>query len=67
MSINTLREQLQDIPGAGSLIMSYEDGGKVQVFTIGDRSVRLGPGATAADIRAAFAAKRDFSIPVEDF
>lgn len=49
MSIQTLREQ-----GLKGLTMRYEDGGKIQVFAIGDKEVRLGPTATDEEIKAAF-------------
>jgi len=41
MSIALLKEQLADVPGIGSLIMRYEEGGKVQVFEFGGRKVAL--------------------------
>jgi len=53
MSISTLRQELKDIPGAETLVMRYEDGGKTQVFIIGEKEVRLGPTAGADEIRAA--------------
>lgn len=53
MSIFTLREQLQGIPGAERLVMDYEGGGKTQVFSIDETKVRLGPNATAEEIKAA--------------
>ncbi len=49
MSIHTLREQ-----GLAGLTMRYEDGGKVQVFMMDGKEVRLGPNATDEDIKAAF-------------
>jgi hypothetical protein len=56
MSIRELREHCQEIPGSHQIIMSYEDGGKVQVFTMGDVVVKLGPSATRDEIKAALAA-----------
>jgi hypothetical protein len=41
LSIQTLREEFKDIPGAHELTMSYEDGGKIEVFTIGDKQARV--------------------------
>lgn len=49
MSIQTLREQ-----GLKDITMRYEDGGKVQVFTMNGKEVRLGPSATVEEIKAAF-------------
>lgn len=49
MSIQTLREQ-----GLKGITMRYEDGGKVQVFTMNGKEVRLGPSATVEEIKAAF-------------
>lgn len=34
--------------------MRYEDGGKVQVFMMNGKEVRLGPSATIEEIKAAF-------------
>jgi hypothetical protein len=39
------------------LTMSYEDGGKIQVFKLGDKEVRLGPMASTAEVIAAFEEK----------
>jgi len=49
MSIHSLREQ--GLPG---ITMRYEEGGKVQVFMMNGKEVRLGPDATAEQIKAAF-------------
>lgn len=49
MSIHTLREQ-----GLAGITMRYEDGGKVQVFMMDGKEVRLGPSATDEEIKAAF-------------
>lgn len=54
MSIQSLREELAGVPGAERLTMQYDDGGKVQVFSIDQTAVRLGPTATTAEIRDAF-------------
>ena len=55
MSIRELREQLSDIPGASTMTMEYENGGRIQVFKIGEVEVRLESGLTnlAPAIRAA--------------
>ncbi|WP_375413091.1 hypothetical protein [uncultured Bradyrhizobium sp.] len=57
MSITTLREELKGISGAERLVMNYEDGGKVQVFSIDDVAVRVGPNATIDEIKEAFRLK----------
>ena len=49
MSIQNLREQ-----GLEGITMRYEDGGKVQVFMMNGKEVRLGPTATDEEIKAAF-------------
>jgi hypothetical protein len=54
MGIQDFRAAMVDIPGGENVVMSYEDGGEVQVFSIGDVSVRAGPNATPAEIRQAF-------------
>jgi len=55
MSIFELKEQLKDIPGAGSMTMAYEDAGRIQVFKNGEVEVKLESGLTnlAPSIRAA--------------
>ncbi len=60
--IGSVRDALQGIPGAEACLMRYEDGGKVQAFSIGDVTVRVPAAATCSDIRSAFLAefaKRD--------
>lgn len=55
MGIMELRSELSGkVPGSDRLTMSYEDGGKVQVFSIEELSVRVGPMATVSEIEAAF-------------
>jgi len=49
MSIQNLREQ-----GLEGITMRYEDGGKVQVFMMNGKEVRIGPTATDEEIKAAF-------------
>ena len=53
MSIRTLRDQ-----GMKGLTMRYEEGGKVQVFMMGGKEIRLGPDATDEEIKAAFEEKK---------
>ncbi|MBP1091937.1 hypothetical protein [Bradyrhizobium diazoefficiens] len=48
MSIHTLRES--GLPG---VTMDYEEGGKVQVYRMNGRVVRVGPAATDEEIIAA--------------
>jgi hypothetical protein len=48
LSIQVLR---QSLPG---ITMRYEDGGKVQVFKMGEREIRFPPDATDEQIIAAF-------------
>lgn len=60
MGVHDLREQLKHIPGGRDLTMRYENGGAVQVFTIGEDEVRL-PGSMsprALDIEVALEAKK---------
>jgi hypothetical protein len=40
-------------PELKGLTMRYEDGGKVQVFTLGDKEARVGPMAADHEIVAA--------------
>lgn len=49
MSIWTLREK-----GLAGVVMRYEDGGKIQVYVMGEKEVRVGPRATDDEIIAAF-------------
>jgi hypothetical protein len=49
VSIHTLRDA--GLPG---LTMDYEDGGKIQVFRMNGRVVRVGPTATDEEIILAF-------------
>jgi hypothetical protein len=51
MSIGTIVSQDKSFKG---LTMRYEDGGKVQVFRLGDKEVRLGPTASDGEVIAAF-------------
>ena len=50
MSISTLRNDYN----LRGITMRYEDGGKVQVYKMGDKEVRFAPDATSAEIAAAF-------------
>jgi hypothetical protein len=49
MSIQTLRAH-----GLKGITMRYEEGGKVQVFMMDGKEVRLGPTATEEEIKVAF-------------
>ncbi len=53
MSIADLREAMNDT--GGKLTMRYEDGGKVQVFMLGDVEIRLGLTDSLADVKAMLA------------
>lgn len=54
MGISDLRQHLADVPGIQGLTMRYEDGGRVQVYTIdGVYEGRVGPNASNDDIKAA--------------
>jgi hypothetical protein len=64
MSINAYREALKDIPGGSSMTMRYGDGGRTQIFRIGDDEVEVGPEATASDIRAALTKKKVQPFPI---
>jgi hypothetical protein len=50
MSISTLRNDYK----LRGITMRYEDGGKVQVFKMGDKEVKFGPDAPLSEIAAAF-------------
>jgi len=52
MSIATMRQEM-NIPGIERLTMRYEDGGKIEVYSIGEIEVRVKPGANAEEVRAA--------------
>lgn len=56
MSITNFRQALAHIPGGANLTMRYGQGGRTQVFTIGEEEVEVGPDATAGDIEAALEA-----------
>jgi hypothetical protein len=51
MSIGSIVAQDKRFKG---LTMRYEEGGKVQVFRLGDKEVRFGPTATDGEVMAAF-------------
>jgi len=53
MSIRTLRDQ-----GLKGLTMRYEEGGKVQVFMMDGKEVRLEGSPTDEEIKAAFEEKK---------
>lgn len=54
MSIHSIRQDLKHLPGGAGATMRYGDGGRTQIFTIGDVTVEVGPEATSRDIEAAF-------------
>jgi hypothetical protein len=58
MSIQAVREALKHIPGGKSLTMRYGNGGRTQIFMIGDDEVEVGPDATPSDIEAALERKK---------
>jgi len=64
MGITDLREQLKDLAGSANLTMSYEDGGRVETYHIGETIVSVGAGSTAKVIREAFEAPVIDSVPV---
>ena len=70
MGIADLREQLKDLPGAATLTMSYQDGGRTETYKIGETIVSVEAGATAKAIREAFEApvsdSAGSSIPAGD-
>lgn len=51
MSIYILRSMLADVPNGKKVTMRYEEGGKFQVFTLGDVSVTVGPDATLEEVK----------------
>jgi hypothetical protein len=58
MSIQAVREALKHIPGGKSMTMRYGNGGRTQIFMIGDEEVEVGPDATPSDIEAALERKK---------
>lgn len=65
MSIQAVRDALRHLPGGDKITMRYGDGGRTQVFTIGDQDVEVGPDATAAEIEAAFhETKKKLQVPL---
>ena len=58
MSINSFRESLKHIPGGSDMTMRYGDGGRTQIFMIGENEVEVGPDATPSDIEAALTKKK---------
>jgi hypothetical protein len=47
---------LSGVEGAERLVMNYEGGGKVEVYSIDDRAVRVRAGARIDEIEQAFKA-----------
>ena len=58
MSIQAVREALKHIPGGKSMTMRYGNGGRTQIFMIGDEEVEVGPDASPSDIEAALERKK---------
>ena len=58
MSIQAFRDALRHIPGGDAMTMRYGQGGRTQIFKIGDEEVEVGPDATAEDIEAALERKK---------
>ncbi len=55
MGIQDYRMELVGaVPGAERLIMNYEDGGAIEVFSIDGWYVKLRPGAKPAEVKQAF-------------
>ena len=51
MSIGSIIQREKAFKG---MTMRYDDGGKVQVFKLGDKEVRFGPTASDGEVIAAF-------------
>lgn len=58
MSINAVREALKHIPGGANVTMRYGQGGRTQIFMIGEDEVEVGPEATPSEIEAALELKK---------
>jgi|GEM_PF-6363404 len=58
MSIQAFRVALKHIPGGDKMVMRYGQGGRTQIFVIGEDEVEVGPDATASDIEAALELKK---------
>jgi len=58
MSIQAFREALKNIPGGDKMVMRYGNGGRTQIFVIGEDEIEVGPEATASDIEAALERKK---------
>lgn len=58
MSINVIREALKHIPGGRNMTMRYGQGGRTQIFMIGEDEVEVGPEAGPSDIEAALEHKK---------
>lgn len=60
MGIHNLREELKDIPGGREMVMGYLDGGRTQIYCIGEHEIKF-DGArivSASDIRDALESKK---------
>jgi hypothetical protein len=54
VSIFKTREELEGLPDIHTLCMRYEDGGKTEVWSTLNKTIRVRGGAKSAEIRAAF-------------
>lgn len=51
-----LRQELKSVPDLHSLRMTYEDGGRIEVWSTVNKTVRVRAGAKPDEIREAFEA-----------
>ena len=54
MSIIDVQQAMAGHPAFAPITMSYEDGGRTEVYRMGTLSVRVKAGATPAEVREAF-------------
>jgi len=52
--ITKTREEMQGLSDLHTLVMRYEDGGKTEVWSTTNKTVRVRGGAKPAEIRTAF-------------
>jgi len=57
MGIASLRESLKSFPGASSLTMNYKDGGRTEVYAMGETSIEVPAGASDTEVADAFKKK----------
>lgn len=65
MSINAIRKALAHLTGGKDATMRYGQGGRTQIFQIGEEEVEVGPDATAADIEAALESKKKVCLTTQ--